>query len=264
MRASLEVKTRGRASLEKWVKAQGTPSVSPCSPTAAPFSFPAQEAAQGAAEALRSLAASWNHSPTQPHPLEGRSVSRESSVSAEQGVQDPTPGHGRGLARGRRPAQLSGARKLGAGSQSSRGTLRPAAEDGVRETGLSVGAHTSSISSLVGPDMMGCRRAGLGFQDSCPGTWGRAASGSVADGGGKPGLKVRREGGKRERDLLAETRLSSPVEAAARSFPYRKYRSHFRLLSFTADPTAGGRGRLPGSGSGGGAREELQGLFRPF
>ena len=67
-------------------------------------------------------------------------------------------------------------------------------------------------------------------------------------------MKVRREGGKRRETYLQRPRLSSPVEAAARSFPYRKYRSHFRLLFHCGPHCRRGRRHLPGSGSGGGAR----------
>lgn len=86
--------------------------------------------------------------------------------------------------------------------------------------GLLLVPHTSSISSLVSSDMIGCRQAGVGFQDSCPGTWGRGGfrdrSGGTA--GGKGAGRFSPEEGERRALLLQGQRLSSRVGAAA-EFP---------------------------------------------
>lgn len=92
--------------------------------------------------------------------------------------------------------------------------------------GLLLVPHTSSISSLVSSDMMGYRRAGLRFQDSCPGTWGRGACGDRRCGtAAAKELEGWTRGRRKETELLAETAPVKPARAAARSFPYRKCRA---------------------------------------
>lgn len=96
--------------------------------------------------------------------------------------------------------------------------------------GLLLVPHTSSISSLVSSDMMGYRRAGLRFQDSCPGTWGRGAFGDRSCGtAAAKELGGWTRGRRKERDLLAETALVKPAGSGSKEFPVPEMPGHFRL-----------------------------------
>lgn len=78
-------------------------------------------------------------SPTQPLPSSRQAVSRKSSVWLRRGW-GPSAGHARGRWRERGTAGLAEQRERRRRRAPGRGTLRPAAEDGVRETGAALGA----------------------------------------------------------------------------------------------------------------------------
>lgn len=108
--------------------------------------------------------------------------------------------------------------------------------------GLLLVPHTSSISSFVSSDMTEDRRAGLGCQDSCPGTWGRGGFGSRNCGTRRAGMnsKTGARGQSQGREsYLHRPRLSSCVPSGSQEFPYRKCPGHFRS-SFTLTPTVSG------------------------
>lgn len=228
-----------------------------CSPTTSLLS--GRRAAQAAAEALRLLSGQPPpfHSTTPPDTGRAFLESPVSELSMGTGTECRAS-RGWGLRRqGRRGA------KEAAGSQSPGRVPCVQRQKMVSERpGLLLVPHTSSTSSLVSSDMMGCRRAGLRFQDSRPGTWGR---GAFRDG--RCGTAAAQElggwtGGPRtDSSLLAETAPVTPAGAAARSSPCRKCR-HFRLpLRYRPPPRRAGES-LPGSGSGGG-RKSLGTLWWP-
>ena len=98
--------------------------------------------------------------------------------------------------------------------------------------GLLLVPHTSSISSLVSSDMMGYRRAGLRFQDSRPGTWGRGAfrdrscgTAAAKELGGWTG------GGRKARGERATSRdrACQASRSGSKEFPVPEVPGHFRL-----------------------------------
>lgn len=67
---------------------------------------------------------------------------------------------------------------------------------------------------------MGYRRAGLGFQDSCPGTWGKGGLGDRRGGtAAADELRGRTGGRPKERDLLAGTAPVKPGRSGSKQFP---------------------------------------------
>lgn len=138
-------------------------------------------------------------------------------------------GQSAGRARGV-TARRSQSRGSGAGSQ------RPARVPCVQRQkmvserpGQLLVPHTSSTSSLVNSDMMGYRRTGLCFQDSCPGTWGGTAPETgVAGRQRQSSGKVRRDEDER-RELQTGSAPVKPTPVAAK----------FRVPEVPGPPTSG-------------------------
>ena len=139
-------------------KAQGTPSVlRPAARRPPPSPFQPKRQPRERQGHFGSLAASWNHSPTQPLPPGRAGRFYKVQCQCKAGELGQSAGHGRGLAREASRLDSLGAKRSGGWKpESSRGTLRPAAEDGVRETGAAVGAphQLHQLFSQFGHDGM--------------------------------------------------------------------------------------------------------------
>lgn len=123
---------------------------------------------------------------------------------------------------GARGVQLASRRaKEAAGSQSPARVPCVQRQKMVSERpGLLLVPHTSSISSLVSSDMMGYRRAGLRFQDSCPGTWGkgRLRRQELRDGGGERAGRLDARKTKGDRATCRDRASSLTISIVCRHF----------------------------------------------
>lgn len=161
---------------------------------------------------------------------------------------------------------LSGQKEAGAGSKSPAGVPCVQRQKMVSERpGLLLVPHTSSISSLVSSDMMGCRRAGLGFQDSCPGTWGRGGfrdqSGGTAAVNELEGQTGERQ---KERDLLARTPPVKPGRRGSKEFPLPEVPEPLPASLSLPPPRPEGQAAPPRKRKWGWGEKRCRGQFRPL
>lgn len=161
---------------------------------------------------------------------------------------------------------LSGQKEAGAGSKSPAGVPCVQRQKMVSERpGLLLVPHTSSISSLVSSDMMGCRRAGLGFQDSCPGTWGRGGfrdqSGGTAAVNELEGQTGERQ---KERDLLAGTPPVKPGRSGSKEFPLPEVPEPLPASLSLPPPRPEGQAAPPRKRKWGWGEKSCRGQFRPL
>lgn len=102
---------------------------------------------------------------------------------------------------------------------------------------------------------MGCRRAGLGFQDSCPGTWGRGGfrdqSGGTAAVNELEGQTGERQ---KERDLLAGTPPVKPGLSGSKEFPVPEVPGPLPASLSLPPPRPEGQAAPPRKRKWGGAR----------